>query len=495
MKSNKKLINIINIMFIVVLCLFAVSLVEKKFQNDTFFTIALGQRTVEHGIEEYDQLVWHDNLRFIHLRWLFDVVIYGLNNTFGYAGIYIFVLILAVIQGLMYYAIMNSFTKNKIFSFFSSIALISWNGYSVAARGQIMSFTLFLIEFYALNKLINEKKKIFIPVLLTIPLLVVNFHASVLPVYFVFYLPYIAEYIVSKLKIINSEESKILVNKIDNKTFITLVIIMVLSLFIGLISPIGIDAYKYMFNVMGGVSTDFIAELQPVKFADNPAYVFLIVLFVVMIGFTKIKVRLTDLLYIVGFLVLSLPTNRCIFFFYMFAGSCILRITFEFIKDSKFKINVYENKILIALLILVLVLIIVSSIKGIYNKCEEPYVDYEKLPENATNYILNNINQDNMRIFNHFDFGSFMEYKGIKVFLDSRSEMYTEEFNEGVTILEDWYLTDVGKKSYKELMEKYDITHAILYNDELTALYMADDENWNCMYKDDTFCIYEKVNK
>ncbi|MBR3882474.1 MAG: hypothetical protein IKJ36_04305 [Clostridia bacterium] len=101
MKSNKKLINIINIMFIVVLCLFAVSLVEKKFQNDTFFTIALGQRTVEHGIEEYDQLVWHDNLRFIHLRWLFDVVIYGLNNTFGYAGIYIFVLILAVIQGLM----------------------------------------------------------------------------------------------------------------------------------------------------------------------------------------------------------------------------------------------------------------------------------------------------------------------------------------------------------------------------------------------------------
>ena len=44
-------------------------------------------------------------------------------------------------------------------------------------------------------------------------------------------------------------------------------------------------------------------------------------------------------------------------------------------------------------------------------------------------------------------------------------------------------------------MEKYDITHAILYNDELTALYMADDEDWNCMYKDDTFCIYEKVNK
>ena len=72
MKLNKKIINIICIL---ILCIFAISCVEKMFQNDTFFTIALGERTVKYGIEEYDQLVWHDNLKFIHLRWLFDVVI------------------------------------------------------------------------------------------------------------------------------------------------------------------------------------------------------------------------------------------------------------------------------------------------------------------------------------------------------------------------------------------------------------------------------------
>ena len=197
MKLNKKIINIICIL---ILCIFAISCVEKTFQNDTFFTIALGERTVKYGIEEYDQLVWHDNLKFIHLRWLFDVVIYSLNNAFGFDGIYVFVIVIAVLQGLMYYAIMNSFTKNKLFSFFSSVVLIYINQYSVAARGQIMSFLLFLVEFYALNKFINENKKRYIPILLLIPILIVNFHASVLPVYFVFYLPYIAEYVALKIR-------------------------------------------------------------------------------------------------------------------------------------------------------------------------------------------------------------------------------------------------------------------------------------------------------
>ena len=43
-----------------------------------------------------------------------------------------------------------------------------------------------------------------------------------------------------------------------------------------------------------------------------------------------------------------------------------------------------------------------------------------------------------MKIFNHFNFGSYLEYKNIPVFIDSRSGMYTEEFNEGCTILKDW---------------------------------------------------------
>ena len=57
---------LINVVLIGIIILFMASCVNKEFQNDTFFTIALGERTVEYGIEEFDGLVWHENLTFIH---------------------------------------------------------------------------------------------------------------------------------------------------------------------------------------------------------------------------------------------------------------------------------------------------------------------------------------------------------------------------------------------------------------------------------------------
>ena len=146
------------------------------------------------------------------------------------------------------------------------------------------------------------------------------------------------------------------------------------------------------------------------------------------------------------------------------------------------------------MLVLVLVYISIISITDIVINSQEPYISYEMIPENATNFILNNLDCENMRIFNHFDFGSYLEYKGIKAFMDSRSEMYTKEFNKDVTLLEEWNNTSYGLVHYNEIMEKYDITHALLYNDEVIAIYMTTDDNWNCIYKDNMFCIYEKVN-
>ena len=64
---------------------------------------------------------------------------------------------------------------------------------------------------------------------------------------------------------------------------------MIASIILGLISPIGLDAYKYMFNVMGGVSTDFISELQPVSLITQLFYTVLICVFVIVIAFTKTK--------------------------------------------------------------------------------------------------------------------------------------------------------------------------------------------------------------
>ena len=475
MNKNK----VINIILILIIMLFMASCVNKTLQNDTFFTIALGENTVEHGIEKYDQLVWHEELEFIHLRWLFDVLIYFIYSISSFNGIYIFVIIMSIIQGLLYYFIVNKFTKNKSLAFIATLVTMYFNKNELAARGQIMSFTLFLLEFYCIEALMKTNKKRYIILLLIIPILIVNFHASVFPMYFVFYLPYIAEFIFAKLKLNKTEDSKFI---IEETNIAKLLIIMIFSLILGFCSPIGIDAYKYMFKVMSGISTEFIVELQPISLMGDIYYSILICLCIALIGFTKTKINLTDGLYILGVIFLSLVASICIF-----------RILNNFIKENNFKMDFLNSKFKNLFIILFLMSLTLFSTTTLVNELGEDYVDSKQMPINATNYILSSVDLENMKIYNHFNFGSYLEMKGIKVFLDSRSEMYTKEFNPETTILEDWFNLTSGLIHYNEIFDKYEITHALLRNDELVNLYIKNDPKWNEIYQDDMFSIYERV--
>ena len=71
--------------------------------------------------------------------------------------------------------------------------------------------------------------------------------------------------------------------------------------------------------------------------------------------------------------------------------------------------------------------------------------------------------------------------------------MYTVQFNKDITILNDWQNIINGEVDYKEIFEKYNITHALLYNTELINFYIDDDPNWKIIYQDDCFSLYEKV--
>ena len=93
--------------------------------------------------------------------------------------------------------------------------------------------------------------------------------------------------------------------------------------------------------------------------------------------------------------------------------------------------------------------------------------------------------------YNGFNYGSYIEYSGIKAFVDSRSEIYTEGFN-NVTILKDWLETSRGNVNYNETFEKYGIDYAIVENSEIINTYISADEKYEKVYDDETFSIYMK---
>ena len=65
----------------------------------------------------------------------------------------------------------------------------------IAARAQLVTFILFVLEIYYIEKLLETNKKRYGFALLLIALLIVELHCAVFPMFFVFAAPYVAEFI------------------------------------------------------------------------------------------------------------------------------------------------------------------------------------------------------------------------------------------------------------------------------------------------------------
>ena len=60
-KINKRII--FEILAIVLIAIFCISLTPKTLQNDTFYTIKIGEHIIqEKGIDMIDPFSWHENL-------------------------------------------------------------------------------------------------------------------------------------------------------------------------------------------------------------------------------------------------------------------------------------------------------------------------------------------------------------------------------------------------------------------------------------------------
>lgn len=483
---KQKLNYLIPILLIVI---FIISIVPKELENDTFFTIKLGENILEQGVQKEEKLVWHENLEFTNPRWLFDVLCATIYNNFGFLGIYIGVICIASVQAILYYYILRQITNKRTFSLIITLIVMYFARAEFVARALIISFTLFLLEFYCIENLLKTNKKRYFILLCIIPIILVNVHSSVFPMYFVLYLPYIAEFILGKLNLRKTEDSKII---IENRNIRKIIILIVVGFILGFFTPNSLQPYSYMFKNMGGISKEIVQELKSLDLTEELAFLSSFIILIGITSFTKTKIRVTDAFYIIGFALMSIFTIRCIFFFYIISTICIIRIVNDWFEEYNISFNVNKKMIKTIIYFVFAILVIGNSLKSFTSKLTTNFVATDIYPVYAVEYIKNNLDIKNMKIFNHFNFGSYLEFNDIPAFIDSRSEIYTEEFNSGITILKEWNDTKNGSVHYNQLFDKYKITHALLYNNEIINIYIHDDENWRLMYQDDNFSLYER---
>lgn len=549
MDKNKKIkFNILAICLIILLA-FAISPVTM--QNDTYYTIKIGEEIIQNGIDMQDHFSWHENLPYTYPHWLYDVMIYLIYSFSGFAGIYISTVILASILGVLVYYINNKLSKNNFISLIVTLLVLYLLKDFIAARAQLVTFILFTLTIFFIEMFINTKKKRYLIPLVIIPILIANLHVAVWPFYFILFLPYIAEWmacfmielnIIVRIKILivklkeqltNKAEKITMLNekkenllrklnedkinlqerrekpyriKIDkNKAIKWIIIIFIITIFTGLLTPLRDVPYTYLAKTMEGNTTENISEHLPLVLINNKNIMILITMFLAILIFTNTKIKLRDLFMLVGLVLLSFMSRRQ-------TSMLILIGNFIFVKLVVQMINKYDNKtykkiqkFMTGILgqAISVILILCISLLMLKPKMNDKFVDENSYPVKACDFILENLDVNNIKLYNEYNYGSYLIYRGIPVFIDSRADLYSPEFNgtkneekkyEGRDIFSDFLnISNIGT-FYESKFREYGITHVMMGKNTKLNLLISREDNYKLLYQDNNFVIYERLN-
>lgn len=550
--KNRKINSavVFTIMAIIAISIISIALTPVTLQNDTFYTIKIGEHISKYGIDMQDPFSWHENLGYTYPHWGYDLITYYIYSAFGMTGIYVVTCILSAILGITIYTVNSKLVKNKVLSFLITIgAMYVIRGY-IAARAQLVTFILFALTILFIEKFLETKKKRYAVALIIIPIIIANIHLAVFPFYFILYLPYIAEYIIAilgeiiiyrkleigkiKLKIkrlskdnknqekveklkeelnkLNEKVDKIKIKRSKNlqnpyKIKLTqndnvkwLILIMVICIFTGLLTPLGDTPYTYLIKTLQGNTTQNINEHLPMTLANESEACCCLILFLAPLIFTKVKIRLSDLFMIGGLCFLMLSSRRQITMF-VIVGSVILnRLITQLIviyNDEKYIENMEKRAASIIGVLIISILTLCLTYYFAKDKVDDKYIDESSYPVQACDYILKNIDLGKARFYNEYNYGSYMLFRGIPVFIDSRADLYAPEFSgKSDDIFMDFIETSGIAKFYEDIFKKYDITHVITYENSKMNMIIekTKDPNYKQLYKDDYFVVYERLS-
>lgn len=601
---NKKNKIIFNIIVIIGIILLTIATVPKTLQEDTFYMIKVGEYVCQNGMSVINDRIeafgWVPDLIYTYPHWLLDVVFYGLYNSFGFTGIYVFTLILGmIIYALIYYTNLKVCKNHIISAIITFVGIYFLRGF-IAARSQIITFLCLVLEILFIERYLETGKKRYLVGLVLDPILLANCHAALFPIYFVVFLPYIAEYVFSllkktkiyerrikrleksisnleeeieyeekdskeakkyieklskkqerltkvkeKLKLaeekeqkkkeIYGKENKIIIQKNDRMKWICLV--FVICIFTGLLTPLKDIPYTYMAKSIIGNTMNFISEHQAVTLIHDYSLLIMLILAVILVFSNKIKMNLKDVFMLGGMTILSLISYKQFPIFFI-CTMCIFNRLIIMLKDnykqrkerlnkelgienqyeeeneekeeaeeerqktkkkrfskkaiiSKFK-KIPEKILTIKGLIYTTLIIAIIAILQYQNIIVQNYVDRTAYPVEASEWIKENLDVETIKLFNDFNYGSYLLFKDIPVFIDGRADCYDPVFNgrKDDSFLA-YMLSSSLQTPYENVVKDYGITHIMTTVSSNLNTVLKLNKDYQNIYDDGTFVIYD----
>lgn len=461
--------------------------------NDFWFLNNTGKYIINNGFPTIEPFTIHQNFSFIVQQWLSDVIFYYIYLFFGGWGIVFFTMLQFFLIIFISYKLTLLISDGRV-SLASILTIIISSLLAlnfVRSRPQMFDFILLMLTIYLLELYIRKRNNKYLYFLPIVSLLLINLHASSFFMLFLFMLPYL----------INSFKFKFLCFESEGYPKKGLFIVFFVMLFTGFINPYGLKGITYIFTSYGNYYiNNLVGEM---KYPSIDTFIGILIyssIFLVLFCYIfnkKEKIKLRYFLLLLGTIVLALSSIKGYSFFIIGAIFSLA----DYLKDY-FKVYVEEFhysrgfKVKYCFILVLMIVVLIGTI--LVGK-----VDFYNTGINEIiNYLLKEekIDKDRTVIYTSYDDGSFAEYRGLRVYLDPRAEVFLKKNNHQKDVLKEYVFLQRGRVDVEQFLKNYNFDYLILSEyDYLYKYYLKFDKSrdYKKVYTENVYSLkhylYKKV--
>ncbi len=497
-----------------VLPFFSLFMAKWQTDSDTYWILKTGEYICKNGIPTKDFLTFHTDMDLVVQQWLSDVIYYKLYSLMGFFGPMLLVLVMYCIFIVLFKKLCLQISNKPIVASFATFAAALAMLDFFVTRPQIFTYCIILIELICLEKFIKSQSVKYLIPLPILSILVVNLHASMWTMLFIVILPYLA----------NALPIKIKGKSIACCKLMPLVIVMVIMAVCGLITPYGIKGLSFLFTTsIGDKVNSSISELKPLtlslSFSSFSDFFELGVILAIYIFYKKGKTNLRYVLLTVGTALMMMMYLKLIPYFII----CAIPSTLKYIdnidyraifkkfvqKDQESRKNDSKDnsKGLIKITAVLIIVFSVGIVGLLADSCYQQISDFVKYDggskitvelDKTIDKMQADIDQNNvtdLKLYNGFNTGGYLEFKGYTTYIDARADSFVKEANHEYDYLTEYLKVSDGKKNYKKMFEKYGFNYAIIDKSSEKPLYvnLKNDDDYQLIHKSKHYAVFKKI--
>ena len=463
---------------------------HKFFDGDIYHMLSAGKAIANQGVIKEDVFFVNSGHKIVIQQWLYDLVVYEVYGNLGKAGILLFTILLSVLFMILAIRVMRYYEIDIRLAVTAVLLICTFLNTVFTIRPGLFTLILLLLQICICERHLKTGKSFYLYFLPLITILEINFHASMWIAHFIFLLPYLVPIPEAAKKYVKLEDHHISISKAILPTGF-----MIAGLFV---NPYGIDGITILFK-QSEIASLGISELRSPALSSKFAIVMVAFLVIFAFLYGKIKIHSSTAFLFLGtsLMLISNLRNIQMYSIGLIAIMCDLLAAAPLAKAEKLFRK--TSKVLVVMCaILDVVLICTSAVKIPYARILRDHPsDNISTPVKAVEYLDSHASKD-ARIYTEFTGGSYVSWKGYKIYFCSRTEGYCKDVNGGYDLIGEYASIYLNTRTscndtFDRFLSEYDFDYLIVESRNRMYPYIASSEDYEPVVTGNGYVVFRPV--